>query len=65
MSSLDEDPNYAPTLHPQREPGLIGLCIAFIILSGLVTACRFWSRATISGKKFDADDWIALASWVS
>ena len=64
MTSQLSDPNFAPHLEPQKGTTLKGLSATWVTLTGLAILLRFWSRATSSKKKFGADDWTALASWV-
>lgn len=65
MASQLTNPNYAPHIDPEKGTSLKGLSAAWVTLTGIAIILRFWSRATSSKKKFGADDWTALVSWVS
>lgn len=64
MASQLTNPNYAPHLQPHKGTTLKGLSATWVTLTGIAILLRFWSRATSPKKKFGADDWTALASWV-
>lgn len=64
MASQLANLKYAPHLDPVKGASLKGLGAAWVTLTGIAIILRFWSRATSSKKKFGADDWTALASWV-
>lgn len=59
------DPNFAPVTKPHKGTSLPGLSITLLVISTIAICLRFWSRALNHGKKFGADDWTALAAWVS
>ena len=65
MAFQSQNPDYAPYLIPQKGVSLKGLTAGWVTVTGIVIILRFWSRAISSRKKFGADDWMALASWVS
>ena len=64
-SELALDRDHAPIQQSEIGSNTVKLCIAFIIVATSAIILRFWSRATVSkGKRFQADDWAALASLV-
>ena len=45
-------------------PNLIAEGVSLMALCTLAIALRFWSRALLPTRKFQADDWTALGAWV-
>ena len=60
---MTDSTKVAPVSHHSEFLGVLGyIFIALVLLS---TILRFWSRALLVEKKFQADDWTALAAGVS